>query len=238
LNIGPSFRISSILYHAVIEPLRASTEIEYLPNRIVIKRRPNAKALARPRLSNKISKITYRNQEEADLHPVHAVIPDLIIGATNGLSSLNQEAKARYLSQLEDLAAECMPDGTTVRVDQGAGLPGQRFKLPDELDLKQLRASARKVGALIATIKLRSLKGRSLEEIETWDDQDETAAQGVATRLANGDPLPSNEFDDAQILAGALVAILRQPEKYDAVSESLRHAFDDSYKTDPLVRPS
>jgi hypothetical protein len=235
LNVGPSFGILSVIYHAIIEPLRARTKIGWSRDLSIRIRRARNMEQDKPTLGYKILKNPYRGSEEPDSHPVAMVIPDLIIGAINELRSLSEEPKKRYISQLEDLAIGCRPDCATIAVESGTRVPGFDGHLPEAINADQLRISAREVGTLIARLELKSLKNKSLEEIETWDDKDECAAQQVATRLANGNSIASDDFDDAQTLAGALIAILRQPRKYDDVSDALRLAFDYSYESDPLL---
>lgn len=235
LNIGPSFGISSVIYHAIIEPLRARTKIRWSRDLSIRIHRDRNMGQDRPTLECKILKNPYRGPQEPDSHPVATVIPDLIIGAIKGLRSLSKEPKTRYISQIEDLAVGCQQDRPTIMVESGTRVPGFDADLPETINADQLRASAREVGLLITRLQLKALNNMSLEEIETWDDKDECAAQQVAIRLANDESIVGDDFDDAQTLAGALIAILRQPRKYDDVSDALRLAFDYSYESDPLL---
>ena len=61
---------------------------------------------------------------------------------------------------------------------------GKRMPVKDDMPLPQAADAARKIGKMIATQKFRALNGRSIQDIETWDDADEAAAQAIAARLA------------------------------------------------------
>ncbi len=214
LNIGPAYGIGAVIYHTVIAPLAKK------------------KMYKRPELDHVLTTDYYRTQ--AERHPVAVVIPDLLIGATEQLDGLTPKAKVRYITQLEELAEFCIR-ATAVQVSEGVVLPGYDEQLPKELPLDVLRASARKVGSHIARVGLPSLKNNCLIDIETWDQPDEEAAQRVAKKLQARQSLNKDGADDAQLLAGAIFAIFRNPELYDSVSNALRRAFHQSYKEDLLL---
>jgi hypothetical protein len=100
-----------------------------------------------------------------------------------------------------------------------------------------MQESARRVGAFISTVKLQSLgtggSSHSVQEIETWDDMDEQTAQQIAQRMQQGQSVV-NRGDDAQLLAGATLALIAEPDKYQSVTGLLNDALDFSFQTDPI----
>ena len=48
--------------------------------------------------------------------------------------------------------------------------------------------AARKVGAMIATASVKALGGHLVQDVETWDDDDENSAVKIAGRLLNDFP--------------------------------------------------
>src|SRR5262249_53765301 len=85
--------------------------------------------------------------------------------------------------------------------------------------------------AFIANAKLRSLGGHSIQEIETWDDSDEAAAQAIIDGLRQTRPI-AGMGDDAQVLAGATLVLLQSPTAYRTVSDQVNVALDASFKND------
>ena len=79
---------------------------------------------------------------------------------------------------------------------------------------------------------MNALNGHSIQDIETWDDNDERVAQTINSALTAGKPVVSLG-DDAQ-LAGATLALLDQPGKYKTVTDALNAALDKSFQTDPI----
>jgi hypothetical protein len=217
LNIGPAYGIGAILYYSVILPLSKKEKRD------------------RPLLLTEIKSDYYRNSSDVERHPAAVVIPDLVMGATDELNELKPETVTRYNAQLQELAKLCTPTGATIKLAKGATIQGYDGDLPTELNVDDLRTSARRVGRHLARVQLPSLKHKSLKEIETWDDDDEKAAARVADKLQNRVSLEKDGADDAQILAGSIFAILRNPDRYDDVNNALRVAFEESYEGDPLL---
>jgi len=99
--------------------------------------------------------------------------------------------------------------------------------------LSYAQKTARCVGGFIATKQLDALKGHTIQDIETWDDPDEARAFGIKEALIKGQAIQSLG-DDAELLAGATLALLEQPSLYDAVKVALNAALDQSFQTDPI----
>jgi hypothetical protein len=96
-----------------------------------------------------------------------------------------------------------------------------------------MQQAARNVGGFIATARLRALNGHSIQDIETWDDADEAKAQAIKKAMLEGQSV-NTLGDDAQLLAGATLALLDQPARYDAVTRALDQALDRSFQSDPI----
>ena len=96
-----------------------------------------------------------------------------------------------------------------------------------------MKQSARQVGDYLATAKLQALEGHSIQDIETWSDADEVTAQGIMTAFLDEESVV-NRGDDAQLLAGATLAVLARPRLYDRVTELLAEALDQSFAQDPI----
>ena len=71
------------------------------------------------------------------------------------------------------------------------------------------------------------------QEIETWDNNDEARALAVKNAVLAGQSI-SNLGDDAQLLAGATLALLDRPDLYDAATRALNDGLDLSFKRDPI----
>jgi hypothetical protein len=93
--------------------------------------------------------------------------------------------------------------------------------------------AAREVGKLIATKQLAALNDHTIQHVETWDDADEETAAAVAANIAAGKSIVA-VGDDAQLLAGATMALLADPSKYDSATTLLNAALDDSFNNDPI----
>jgi hypothetical protein len=106
---------------------------------------------------------------------------------------------------------------------------------PDDTNMKlsDAAAAARKVGKMLATDKFAALNNHCIQDIETWDDADETAAQAICTKALAGQTIV-RAGDDAQLLAGVTLALLQKPELYDAATKLLNAALDDSFDQDPI----
>jgi hypothetical protein len=102
-----------------------------------------------------------------------------------------------------------------------------------QIPLAQAQAVARQVGAFIATAPLAALSGKSIQDIETWDDIDEATAANVARLIAANQSIVG-AGDDAQLLAGATMAVLADASLYDQATKLLNAGLDDSYQHDPI----
>jgi hypothetical protein len=172
-------------------------------------------------------------QHLLDPHPTDILRLHLAIGVIDVLVGLSAASKATYIQQIETIASGFSP-GPTIRI--AGNIPDNRNMLQPlqvEVPLAYARQAARSVGGYIATQKLRTLNGRTIQDIETWDDPDETQAQEIKNALLANQAV-ARLGDDAQLLAGATLALLEQPAAYDDVTSALNVALDESFRTDPI----
>lgn len=174
-------------------------------------------------------------QMRLDPHPTDIVRLHLAIGAIENLTGLAAADKDRYIADITSLAHLCAHGATTVTLQGDIAITRDHWVRvhPSPLPLTQLQDAARRVGAFIVTAKLQTLGGHSIQDIETWDDDDEATAQGIATAF-QGPANAASLGDDAQLLAGATAVLLTRPDLYDSVTQQLATALDQSFATDPI----
>ena len=212
LNIGPTFGLNLAAFFAAL----------------------NATFQPSPRPALRTSSGHPPDSLDLDPHPTDILRLDLIRGAVEVLTGLSQESRNAYTAALDALSAAC--GGTAefvtlqgvVRTDNGSGV-----RLNNRFSMATMKSAARTVGAFIATTRLAALDGHSIQDIETWDDPDEVAAQAVRVGLLGGQPV-ADAGDDAQLLAGATLAAFEKPGDYAAISTALADALTASFARDPI----
>jgi hypothetical protein len=173
--------------------------------------------------------------DQIDEHPTGILRLHLAIGAIQNLTSLSRSSIDAYVGDISAIAELCAQGAQTVNltgflpVDNDQTIPLNKLEIP----LTEMQEAARKVGAAIVSAKLRALQGHGIQEIETWDDGDEAIAQQISGRYKNGESV-AGRGDDAQLLAGATLAVLSQPSLYDQVTTMLNDGLDDSFSKDPI----
>jgi hypothetical protein len=210
LNVGPAFAVSLSAFFSALRSAEASPATQLGP------------------ISNVLP---IQNNAPADVHPVDILRIHLAIGVTAQLTSLSASRKLDWLSVLRNLAIEAAGGKTTIEVVNIAN--GQ---LVQSLPLGPMAEAAQVVGGYIATVKLAALGGKSIQDIETWDDTDDAAAQTIRVAASKGSSL-LNLGDDAQLLAGTTLALLDAPGQYAPITALLEAALDDSYVRDPFFAP-
>ena len=164
----------------------------------------------------------------ADPHPPDILRVHLALGAVESLVGLTA-AKRRHVEELKVMAEICAAgDDLTIL---GPRHRGRRIQVI--VPLHEMRESARRVGRYVATARLRALGGRSIQDVETWDDEDEAAAAQVGKALAARRAV-GTLGDDAQLLAGAVMYLLNRPGDYGSVTAALAAGLDRSFARDPL----
>jgi uridine phosphorylase len=167
-----------------------------------------------------------------DVHPTDILRLSLAQGVITALTGLSAPTKNRYIAELDELGDLLAPNATTVEIVGNAKVnSGKSFNFNQSFSLSEMRQSARVVGAYIATAKFEALAGRSVQDIETWDDSDENTSYTIATAMRAGKSVV-NSGDDAQTIAGLTLAVLDQPGQYDKFSSMANDALDASFRSD------
>jgi hypothetical protein len=222
LNMGPTFPLNLAAFLSAYRA-RIAVDIHQQP-------RPAAPRVETDALPREAEPGANRLED----HPVDILRLYLAIGAIEALSDLNATARADYVASVTAVADMIAGGATEIRlegiIDNG---PADKIPVKATIPLPEAAAAAREVGKMIASRKFKALAGHSIQEIETWDDADEAAAQAIAASVAKGGSI-AGHGDDAQLLAGATLALLQSPALYRQTQALLDAALDDSYRTDPI----
>jgi hypothetical protein len=209
LNMGPTFALNLAAYFAA---LTARSE-----------------GIDRPRLPTVCGFNPGDPTQALDTHPPDLLRMSVVCGVVEELAGLDRGARNRYIEHIEAVATLCQDGATSVKM---TGLIGDRMPVDFELPLEDMRKAARKLGGYIATAGLKAFGGTAVQKIETWDDSDEAVAVHIAELFLAG--APAAPFgDDAQLLAGANLALFHHPDHYDSITRGLEAALDVSYAKDP-----
>ena len=171
---------------------------------------------------------------DMDEHPTDILRLHLAIGVVESLLRLSQAAKQQYSADIAKVAELAANGATHVDLSGHVQISHSDWRQIDvRVPLSDAADAARRVGAFIATAKLGALRNKSIQDIETWDDSDESTAANIADRIQQNQSIVG-AGDDAQLLAGSTIAMLSQPGLYEAATGLLEHALDDSYNSDPI----
>jgi hypothetical protein len=210
LNIGPAFAVSLAAFFSALEAARASA-----PDQL-------------GRL-NTILAVSSRGLRDA--HPVDLLRLHAAIGAVDALAALSADRRAAWVARLDAIATAAAGGATTIDA-----YDAEIMSTVQQLPLATMATAARTVGRYIATAQLAALGGGSIQDIETWDDADDTAAAAIAAAATSIAPTATIAAmgDDAQLLAGAIIALLDAPASYPQITAQLTAALDDSFHRDPI----
>lgn len=175
-----------------------------------------------------------------DVHPPTVLRLHVAIGVVKNLASLAPEDRRRHAKNLEELARRQAGGAKTLAIQGRAEVERDRWVDIQRLDVRldELEAAARRVGAFIATAPLQAFKGHTVQEIETWDADDERVAAIIAETFVEKEgsaPAVMNLGDDAQLLAGATLALLSAPALYDQINLALAGALSESHRRDSIM---
>ncbi|HXJ45347.1 MAG TPA: hypothetical protein VNK47_01635 [Candidatus Dormibacteraeota bacterium] len=172
-------------------------------------------------------------EQSLDPHPTDLLRLSLAKGVIENLNGLSSASRAAYSADMDALIQICAPGATNIQV---AGMmhlgAGTRVPIQGTFPLADMQKTAYNVGKFVATQSFSSLGDHSIQDIETWDDKDEQTAQSISAALKSGNTVVGLG-DDAQLLAGANLALLDQPNLYNNVTSLLNDALDASFAEDP-----
>ena len=148
-----------------------------------------------------------------DIHPPTILRLHVAIGVVKNLTNLAPEDRRAHVENLGALAKR-HTGGTGLAVQGRIEVERDRWVDIEKLNVRLdgFTAAARRVGAFIATASLQAFDGHTVQEIETWDADDEHVTAVIADTLVQkpGDvQAVKNLGDDAQLLAGATLALLK-----------------------------
>lgn len=171
-----------------------------------------------------------------DPHPTDILRLHLAAGVIDTLSHLSEDDRHTYNNLIERLSVSLANGVKSIQIEGNLPLERDHLQWMNlDLDLSEMQMAARHVGTYIAKTRLSALGGHPIQDIETWDDCDEERSREVTRALLKDNPDPiGNLGDDAQLLAGATMALLYEPDLYDKVTEELNKGLDLSFQRDPI----
>jgi hypothetical protein len=176
-----------------------------------------------------LSNLSYLDEKnQLDPHPTDLLRVHVALGAVESLHGLSVSQRGSYAHAIEQLASTCAGGAETINI---WSLTEQR--VVRRFPLAAMQAAARTVGAFIADATLGALAGHSIQDIETWDDDDEATVQTIVTQFSKEGSV-AGLGDDAQLLGGATIALLEQSSSYDDFTTQLNEALDESFARDPI----
>ncbi|HEX7841584.1 MAG TPA: hypothetical protein VF469_29140 [Kofleriaceae bacterium] len=175
-----------------------------------------------------------------DAHPTDILRYSVAQGVIESLTGLSSARRKAYLDDIGQLVTLAVAGRAAITLDGAAHTDAGRAIDFDArpFPIADMQAAARKVGAYVATTRLAALGGRSIQDLETWDDEDDGAALAITAKLLDGEPV-IGAGDDAQLLAGLTLALLQHPDDatYASATQLINLALDDSFARDPYWGP-
>jgi len=224
LNMGPAFAPSLAAFLAAFRS-HIKTDIKGEP--------PPAKPVVAVEASPRDNE---GGDDTLEDHPVDILRFYLVLGAIETMAKLDAGKRADYVAAIEDIARLVGGGVNTIHLEGQVRFDsGQPIPVKADMPLAVAADAARKVGRMIATRRFKALNDRSIQDVETWDDADEAAAEAISARILQRQSIVGHG-DDAQLLAGATLALLQKPERYDEAQSLLNAALDESFRTDPIWR--
>jgi hypothetical protein len=175
-----------------------------------------------------------RGDMRMDGHPTDSLRPYLALGAIAALTRLSSPVRRLYSKAAEEAVDLTTEGQNTISFEGLVEVTHTNWvMIKERVPLRSMQLAAKKVGKFIATHRLAAYSGSSVQDIETWDDADERIARKIAHYMLS-DKSVIAQGDDAQLLAGANLAVLSDPKRYRDCSKSLELALDDSFNRDPI----
>jgi hypothetical protein len=236
LNLGPSYAIGLAIYLASLDERIAR-----------YKKKSKVPLYNDPILTVSWPPPNAQNVYWVDYHPTDILKLNVLIGAIESLPLSDPKKKEKYVSHINDIIRTSLEadkaGGNSNQTVDVTGLiafkPGKIVYVQHKTDIDLMTEHARRVGRFIATESLTSLNGNCLQDLETWDDADDSLAENVKIELQKN-PLPDPRQylgDNAQLLAGSLHALYEEPSRYEELNSWLQNALEISYYYDPIWGP-
>jgi hypothetical protein len=220
MNVGPGYGFALAVYLAALN--QAVTEV-----RTGLKpRRPRLRISSDPILS----------------HPPDVLKLHVILGAIATLP-LPSKILDHYAGHLRKCCEQWSDEGAirlkgTIRLETG-----QIHTADCALDRTKLEKQAYQVGSYLATARFWGLKDHCMQDLETWDEADEEAANNIKNlflKMESTNHCPpellSKAGDGMQLLAGAMAALFRTPTRshYQRINRLIEEALRWRFQRDPL----
>ena len=168
-----------------------------------------------------------------DPHPTDVLRVHLAIGVLESLRQLAGEVRARYVDDLTQIAAACTRGVTQITLVGAVPVRDTSIPIDVTVPLDEWQDAARQVGSLLADARVRAFAGHGIQDIETWDDVDEANAQAIRRGLLANRSV-ARLGNDAQLLSGATLALIDDPDLHEAVTARVGEALDESFRTDEI----
>ena len=224
LNMGPTFALNHAPFFSAMMArafVRAGRPVPALPV---------LRSTAGPRDPT-------NGDNHMDEHPVDLLRLHLAIGVIEAQGHLSAATKASYIADIEAIAKAAAHGSGQIHVQGQVEISHTNWRTLDEtIPIAAAQQAARRVGTFLATAKLQALGGHSIQDIESWDDVDESTARAVGAKIVAKQSIVG-AGDDAQLLAGANIVVTSRPDLYDQMTTLLNAALDDSYERDPIWGP-
>ena len=166
--------------------------------------------------------------ELTDKHPVDLLRLSVLKGAVMGLNKF-AKSQEKWIKNIEAGIASAASGVDTISLYYGDPLH------PRAIPRNELQQEAVKIGITIATKKLDSLKGHTIQDLITWTEADESKVVAVKQAAAKANtPLTVHDADDAHLLAGATMALAENPSLFCSLNSRLNDALHESYRKDKI----
>ena len=163
-----------------------------------------------------------------DLHPAELLRMYVVKGAVSVLSNLTN--KATWLKTIQEAIDKASVGIAHIEINFGDSLN------PEIWPLAAASMDAELVGRTIATAKMDALAGYSIQDIETWNDDNEALATKIRDEALLGRSLTGLGANPAQLIAGATMALSTDHKWFDALNSRLSEALDECYRTDKVFK--
>lgn len=173
-----------------------------------------------------------------DPHPTDCLRVHLAIGAVASLHRLSVPVRLAYMSMLHGFGQRVAPEPAVVlEGDLPSGEGDSKTAVSKVIPRPEMELAAFRVGQHIATVAVHALGGCCIQAIETWSEDDERAARRIATWMWNPSDDAPRPGDTSHALAGATLAAVADPRRYEEVNGRLTEALDSALVGHPEWAP-